>query len=113
MGTARDAALCVACKPFAKESLAWLCSQYYTSAEFKQLNARTQYVRHQVLDNFCAEDGEKPYKLLLPKHLRKRRDARAGKPESANAFIKALRQVFKYAIENDYVVSNPAQPCAI
>jgi len=96
-------------KPFDKESLAWLCSQYYTSAEYKQLNARTRYVRRQVLDNFCAEDGEKPYKLLLPKHIRKRRDARADKPESANAFIKALRQVFKYAVDNDYVVSNPAQ----
>jgi integrase len=96
-------------KPFGKESLAWLCSQYYTSAEYKQLNARTRYVRRQVLDNFCAADGEKPYKLLLPKHIRKRRDARADRPESANGFIKALRQVFKYAIDNDYVVSNPAQ----
>ena len=96
-------------KPFDKESLAWLCSQYYTSAEYKQLNARTRYVRRQVLDKFCAEDGEKPYKLLLPKHIRKRRDAKADKPESANTFIKALRQVFKYAVDNDYVVANPAQ----
>lgn len=71
--------------------------------------AGTRYVRRQVLDNFCAEDGEKPYKLLLPKHIRKRRDARADRPESANAFIKALRQVFKYAVDNDYVVSNLAQ----
>lgn len=96
-------------KPLDPESLAWLCSQYYTSAEYKTLNSRTRYVRRQVLDNFCVEDGDKPYKLLLPKHLRKRRDAKADKPESANAFIKALRQVFKYAIENDYVVANPAQ----
>lgn len=96
-------------KPFDPESLAWLCSQYYTSAEYKTLNARTRYVRRQVLDKFCVEDGDKPYKLLLPKHLRKRRDAKADKTESANAFIKALRQVFKCAIKNDYVVANPAQ----
>ncbi|GAB1717557.1 MAG: phage integrase [Nitrobacter sp.] len=99
----------VARKPFDKDSLAWLCSQYYTSAEYKQLNERTRYVRRATLDHVCAADGEKPYKLLLPKHIRTRRDARADRPESANGMIKALRQVFAFAIDNDYVVSNPAQ----
>jgi integrase len=96
-------------KPFGKESLAWLCSKYYDSAEYKQLNERTRYVRRATLDHICAVDGEKPYKLLLPKHIRARRDARADRPESANGMIKALRQVFAFAIENDYVVSNPAK----
>ncbi|ABE61221.1 phage integrase [Nitrobacter hamburgensis X14] len=96
-------------KPFDKASLAWLCSQYYTSAEYKQLNERTRYVRRATLDHICAADGEKPYKLLLPKHIRARRDARADRPESANGMIKALRQVFAFAIENDYVALNPAQ----
>ena len=99
-------------KPFDKESLAWLCSKYYTSAEYQQLSERTRYVRRATLDHICAADGEKPYKLLLPKHIRARRDARADRPESANGMIKALRQVFAFALENDYVVSNPQRnPC--
>lgn len=96
-------------KPFDKESLAWLCSKYYSSAEYKQQSGRTRYVRRATLDHICAADGEKPYKLLLPKHIRARRDARADRPESANGIIKALRQVFAFAVENDYVVSNPAK----
>jgi integrase len=94
-----------------KDSIRWLCVQYFGSADFKRLDPRTQRVRRGILERFCqtGNDGEKPYKLLQARHIRKRRDAKADKPESANGMIKALRQLFKYATEYDLMDHNPAR----
>jgi len=92
-------------------SIRWLCTEYYQSADFKRLDPRTQRVRRGILERFCQNkgDGVKPYAMLLPRHIRKRRDAKVDKPESANGMIKALRQLFKHAVENDLVTHNPAK----
>jgi integrase len=93
----------------AKGSLRWLCEQYYGSAEYKQLEPRTRHVRRLILDPLCQRDGDKPYALLEPRHIRKRRDEKAAYPEAANGLIKALRQVFNFAVENDIADRNPAR----
>lgn len=92
-----------------KGTLRWLCAQYYVSADYRGLTDRTRYVRRRILDGLCAKDGDKPYALLEPRHVRKRRDERADKPEAANALIKALRQVFNFAVEYELAQRNPAK----
>lgn len=93
------------------DSLRWLVDTYYGSAEFKRLDARTQRVRRLVLDRFCDTDGNgaKPYRLLLPRHVRRFRDERADRPEAANSLVKYLRQVFAVAVANDLMDRNPAR----
>jgi len=95
--------------PAGKGTLRWLCEQYFRSAEFKGLEARTQRVRRLILDGACERDGDKPYALLEPRHVRRRRDEKAEAPEAANSLIKALRQVFAFAVENDLAERNPAK----
>lgn len=92
-----------------KGTMRWLCVQYYGSANFKNLMPRTQYVRRRILEGICASDGGKPYAQMEARHVRKRRDERADKPEAANALVKALRQLFNFAVEYEYVQSNPAK----
>lgn len=41
--------------------------------------------------------------------MRKLRDAKADTPEAANNLVKALRQVFKWAVEADLIDINPAK----
>lgn len=91
-------------------SVRWLCVEYYNSAAFQGLDPRTQKVRRAILERFCQHktDGDKPFALLLPRHVRKRRDEMADRPEAANGMVKALRQLFRYALNYDLVVSNPA-----
>ena len=95
--------------PAGKGSLRWLCEQYFRSAEFKSLEARTQHVRRLILDGVCMRDGDKPFALMEARHVRRRRDEKAEKPEAANSMVKALRQVFAFAIENDLAERNPAK----
>lgn len=94
--------------PAAKGTIKWLVAQYYGCAEFQQLNARTQRVRRLILDKICDKQGDKRYADLEARHIRKWRDTRVAKPEAANGIIKALRQVYKFAVENDLAKINPA-----
>lgn len=92
-----------------KGSLRWLCVQYYQSAPYRELGERTRYVRKSLLDRICEKDGDKPFAMMEPRHVRARRDQKADRPEAANAMVKALRQLFGFAIEYDLATRNPAK----
>ncbi len=87
-----------------------LIQAYYRAAAFKTLNKRTQYVRRLILERFCKNngDGEKPFASLEVANLRVRRDVMADRPEAANGLIKALRQVFAFAMKYELHSQNPA-----
>lgn len=67
-------------------------------------------MRRGILERFCVNnnDGDKPYAALEPKHLRMRRDAMMDRPEAANNMLKAVRQVYKYAMAYEDFGHNPA-----
>lgn len=92
-------------------SIRSLCVRYYKSAMFKELAPRTQKVRQAILDRFCQhkEDGDKPFALLLPRHVRIRRDEMSDRPEAANGMVKALRQLYRFALRYDLHDANPAE----
>lgn len=91
-------------------SLAWLCMKYFQSAEFKQLDPRTQHVRRLILDGLCLKGaGPLPFGRLTPLSILQWRDSKADRPEAANSLIKALRQLFSFAVEYRYAERNPAK----
>jgi site-specific recombinase XerD len=88
-------------------SLRYLLSRYYESAEYRRLGTRTKMVRRAILDSICEETifsdaptGSLPYAMMEPRHVRQIRDVKAELPEAANARVKALRQVFKWATDD-------------
>ncbi|MFZ4807192.1 MAG: tyrosine-type recombinase/integrase [Hyphomicrobiaceae bacterium] len=99
-------------------TLRWLVETYAKSAEFKhQLDEQTQRVRTNILESCLAEPvrpgaGETfaafPLARLVPKAIKVLRDRKAGLPEAANGRIKALRSLFRWAIEEDLINTNPA-----
>lgn len=95
--------------PAAQGSLRWLVERYYDAPEFRKLGDSTRTVRRGILDGICMMHGSKPYGRLEPLHVRTRiRDVKADHPEAANARVKALRQVFKWAVEAGHTDNNPA-----
>lgn len=91
-------------------SFKWLCAQYYKSSMWAELDPKTQKTRRSVLERFATHkgNGDKPYALMLPKHIRKRRDEMMATPEAANSMVKALRQLFRFGIRYDLDDANPA-----
>ncbi len=90
-----------------KDTITWLVSEYYRSSSFKQLASGTRRNRQLLLTRFCENHGDKRYAKLEPKHLRRIRDGMSETPGSANNLMKALRQVFKFAVEYDLIDRNP------
>jgi integrase len=90
-------------------SLRQLIEHYYQSAEYRCLGKDTRRVRKGILDGLCEDHGGKPFALMEPQHVRALRDQKADFPEAANARVKALRQVFKWAVEAGRADRNPAR----
>jgi integrase len=90
--------------------MSWLCEQYYQSADFRRLEARTQQVRRLILEGLCkSRAGPLPGNKLTPLSILKWRDAKCDRPEAANALIKSLRQLYGFAVEYRHCTKNPAK----
>jgi len=98
----------------------WLCQQYFTCVEFKQLSERTQTVRRQILEATFDEPispassatfADFPIGRMTRKAVKVLRDRKVETPEAANGRLKAIRRVFAYALEeHDRLLTvNPAR----
>lgn len=89
------------------DSIRWLVEQYYKSSAFKKINDEGRKTRRGILEKFCKSHGEKRFAQLKMKHILKILDAMADRPGAANNLLKALRQIFKYAVYYDLLEINP------
>jgi len=90
-------------------TMRWLIEQYYASPNFKELRDSTKRMRRYILEKFSEKHGTKRYTHLLPHHIRKIRDEKADTPDAANNLVKTIRQVFKFAVDYDYMEDNPVR----
>jgi integrase/recombinase XerD len=91
----------------AKGSFGQLCLAYYASVTFKVLDPSTQEWRRHALDSICEKHGDKPISSLQPKHIRRLRDELAHRPAASKKRIKALRAVFRWAVEEEASPHDP------
>jgi integrase len=98
----------------------WLCLQYFRSADFRDLDPKTQHVRRQVLEHTWAEAiapgahekfADFPISKLSSKAVRVLRDRKRDFPQAANVRVKAIRRLFRWALEDEMpgIKSNPAR----
>jgi integrase len=101
-------------------SFAWLCQQYFASAEFRALGPKTQRVRRHILEDvftWSIGPGDSrtfaTYPLLQFKRktVKAIRDRRLDTPEQSNARVKHIRAVFAWALDNEIegIEANPAR----
>ncbi len=98
----------------------WLCEEFFRSTDFVQLDPQTQHTRRQTLEHTwnepiapdsCETFANFPIGRMTPKAVRILRDRKAAFPAAANMRIKAVRRVFKWAVENDIgnLTTNPTR----
>ncbi|MCZ8100598.1 MAG: tyrosine-type recombinase/integrase [Burkholderiales bacterium] len=97
--------------PPSSASFAHLAKLYMDSSAFKALDFSTQGWRKTHLDRVCEKHGDKPYRLIDAKGVRMLRDEVKDKPSVANKRLKALRALFKWAVEEEppLMPANPAR----
>lgn len=88
-------------------TLAWLCQQYYESAQFKGLDKTTRARRRSTLERICLSWGTARFAHLEKRHVLGIVDKRADTPEGANADVKAIRGLFKWAITRSLATLDP------
>jgi integrase len=101
------------------ETWRWLCARYFSECiEYKRLDSRTQRVRRLILENTFDEPispgsskyfRDFPLSQLSAEAVEVLRDRKVHTPESANGRVKAMRQVFVFAIRKKLIASNPAR----
>lgn len=90
-------------------SFGYLCLAYYESAAFKSLDTSTKSWRRRALDSVCEKHAEKPVALMQAKHVRQLRDELIDRPGAARNRLKALRALFRWAIEADEAQHDPTR----
>lgn len=94
------------------DTLGWLVGLYLKSHPFRQLGQRTQRVRESILKEVLAEPcraghpllvRDAPLKMLEPKAFKVLRDRKSATPGAANARLKALRGVMKWALDAEHI----------
>jgi integrase len=95
----------------------WLCVQYFSSIEFRQLNPKTQRERRWILESTFDEkispNSDKlfknfPLEKMGTDAIEVLRDRKIETPQAANARVIAIKVVFKWAMKKRLVDSNPS-----
>lgn len=90
-------------------SLAWLIARYKDSGAYAALSAATRRQRDNILKGVVAKAGQNPYKSITRKSVIKGREARVKTPAQARNYLDALRGLFKWALDAEFVKVDPTE----
>jgi integrase/recombinase XerD len=90
-----------------------LCQLYFSSLEFRQLDATSQKWRRPVLEAISRQYGEEPVSRLEARHVRRIVTEGATKPSVPQRRLKSLKALFKWAVENNEAARNPARDVTV
>jgi integrase/recombinase XerD len=90
-----------------------LCQLYFSSLEFRQLDAKTQKWRRPVLEAISRQYGEEPVARMEARHIRKIVTEGTDKASVPQRRRRSLQALFKWAVENNEAVRNPVRDVTI
>lgn len=98
-------------------SVAWLWEKYRATTAWTTLSAATRRQRENIMEGVLAKIGHEPYASIKRADIVASRDKRAATPAQARNFLDAMRGLFRWALEAEYVkvdptagVTNPTRP---
>jgi integrase len=90
-------------------SLAWLIGRYRDSASWARLSTATRSQRDGFYRKICETAGDAQYSKITKKTIIAGRDRRKATPFAANDFLKAMRSLFKWAKDSDFITVDPTE----
>ena len=98
-------------------SFGWLIEQFKASDAYKSRKPSTRRARGNILDRISEKVGQQPISAITRESIIASRDARKDCPEAANSFVKTLRVLFAWALDDrvasKHVRANPAADVAM
>ncbi|WOC17396.1 tyrosine-type recombinase/integrase [Pseudochrobactrum sp. MP213Fo] len=88
-------------------TLRWLIDHYRESSSWKAFSPATRKQRENIFLNVIKRSNNTLYTAIDRKSIVAAVEARSETPAQANHFLKAMRGVFSWALQNDYVVIDP------
>lgn len=92
-----------------KGTLAWLVGRYKESSAWSSLASTTRRQRELIYKSVIANSDNVAFSKITSKDIRNAREHRKATPFAANNFLKAMRKLFDWAKEAEYVPANPAE----
>lgn len=89
-------------------SVLWLVQNYYRSKAFQSHSPATKKDKKSVLDRYCANVGELPFKKIRKSDIEASQMKRVGTPGAADKLVKYLKALFNWAISAELATFNPA-----
>lgn len=90
-------------------SLAWLITRYKDSGAYAALSAATRRQRDNILKGVVTKAGHHPYKSISRKSIVNGREARASTPAQARNYLDAMRGLFRWALDAEFVAVDPTE----
>jgi hypothetical protein len=90
-----------------EDTFAWLWELYRASPAWTELSPATKRQRENLMKLPLERAGDQPLERFTRKFIIAGRDARAATPAQAGNFLKALRGLFKWAVDVEHVDIDP------
>jgi integrase len=96
----------------------WLCHQHFHSANWKQLDPASQRAWRRHAESTWIEPinpdsallvGDCPPKKITSKLVRMLVERKSDYPHAANDRLKVIKRILSWAVENEYLETNPAR----
>lgn len=88
-------------------SLRWLIDRYRESSTWKVFSKATQRQRENIFIEAIKRSNNVRYTTIDRRSMAMAVEARSDTPAQANHFLKAMRALFGWALQNDYVAIDP------
>lgn len=88
-------------------SLRWLLERYRESSEWSRLSMATRRARENIFRKIIESAGEEPFAAITRADIVAGRDRRRDTPFAANDYLKALRGLFRWAHEAQFIDVDP------
>lgn len=94
-------------------TLEWLIDRYRASAAWAALKPSTKRQRDNIFAGVVAKSGAAQFAGITRRTIVQARDDRAATPFAASNFLKAMRGLFAWAAEAEYVAIDPTKDVKI